>query len=111
MAYGGAQGLSPGSESCHDEIVQTAYETARQKSFGAVSTAFPAYENLGCRRRLRERILPVHLLDEILPERDQEEDAQHSAQQRGQEHLPEIHLHTQYIYGRKSEYGSGDHRS
>ena len=45
----------------------------------------------------------MHLLYEILPERNQEEDSQHASEQGGEEHLHEIDLDAEYVDGRQCE--------
>ena len=47
------------------------------------------------------------LLDEILPERNQEQDAQNAAEQRAEEHLHEVHVQAQDIDGRQGEHRAG----
>ena len=101
----GGDGLRPRAEGGHAEVIQTADEAGRNERLGRRTAALAAHEHLRRSRRLRERILPVHLLHEILPERDEEQDAQHAAQQRTQEHLPEIDLHSEDIDGRQREDG------
>ena len=102
----GGNGLRPCAEGRDAEVVQSADEAGRNERLRRRTAAFPAHEDLRRGRRLRERILPVHFLHEILPERDEEQDAQHAAQQRAQEHLPEIDLHPEDIDGRQREDGA-----
>ena len=106
---GGGKGLRPGAEGGHGKVVQTADEARCDEGFGTGAAAFPANEHLrgGC--CLREGIFPVHFLHKVLPERNEEQDAQHAAQQGAQDHLPETHLHAQDIDGRKGEDGTGHH--
>ena len=72
-------GLTPSAESGDNEIVQTTDETAEEEGLGTLATAFSIDENLSRGCSLRERILAVHLLHEIFPERNEEEDAEHTA--------------------------------
>ena len=90
----GGQGLSPCSEGGYDEVVQSADEAAQDEGLRAVSAAFAANEHLRGRRCFRERIFPVHLLHEIFAERNQEQYAEHAAEQGREEHLHEIHFHS-----------------
>ena len=100
------QGLAPGAEGRHDEVVQSADQTADQQGLGALAAALAADQDLGGRGRLGEGILPVHVLDEVFPEGNEEQDAEHAAEQRGKEHLPEVHLQAQDIDGGQGEDGA-----
>ena len=86
--------LAPGTEGGNDKVVQTAHQTGCEQGLGTSSAALAAYEHLRGGRGFREGVLAVHLAHEIFPERNEEQDAQHAAQQRRQEHLPEIYLYT-----------------
>ena len=105
----GAYGVRPGPERADHEIVQASHQAAHEQSTDTLA-AFSADQDLRGSRRLRERILPVHLLDEVLPERNQEQDAQDASQQGRQEHLHETYFHSEDVDGRKGEYRSGDNR-
>ena len=97
LAYGcdgGGDGFAPCAERGDDEIVEAADQTAEYQCLGIVSSAFAAYQYLCGGRGFRERILAVHLLDEVFSERNQEEDAQDSAQEGGEEHLHKVYLYT-----------------
>ena len=48
----------------------------------------------------------MHLLYEVFPERDEEQDSQDTSEQGGKEHLHEIDFHSEDVDGRESEYGS-----
>ena len=109
--HGGGQCLSPGSEGGDDEVVQSADQSAEYQCFGALSPAFAANQHLGGGRGLRERILSVHLLYEILPERNQEEDSQHASEQGGEEHLHETDLDAEDVDGRQCEDCARHHGS
>ena len=50
----------------------------------------------------------MHVLDEILAERDEEQYSEEASEHGAQEHLPEIDLEPEYVDGRKREDGSGD---
>ena len=103
-----AQGICPSPEGGHYKVVDTADKSRCQKGFGAVSASFAADEDLGGGGCLRERVLSVHILHEILAERNEEEYAEESAQKRAEEHLPEIHLKSEYVDCRKCEYRTSD---
>ena len=104
--HGGGQGFRPGAEGGDEEVVQTADEAGPDERLRRGTAAFTAHEDLRRRRGLRERILAVHLLHEILAERNQEQDAQYAAQQGTEEHLPEIDLHPEDVDGREGEDGT-----
>ena len=105
----GGDGLRPGAEGGHGKVVQAAYETGRYERLGAGAAALAADEYLRGGGGLREGVLPVHLLHEVFTERNEEQDAQHAAQQRTQDHLPEIHLNAQNVDGRQGEDGARHH--
>ena len=107
----GGDGLGPGAEGGDHEVVQTADETGGDKGLGTGTAALTADEHLRGGGGFRERILSVHLLHEVLAERDQEQDAQHAAQQRAADHFPEIHLHAQDVDGGQGEDGAGHNGS
>ena len=81
MHHGSGDGLAPGSERCNHEVVQTAYYTADKQGLGALSASFTVDQHLGGGGSLREGILSVHFLDEILPERNEEKNAEHASEQ------------------------------
>ncbi len=87
-------GLAPGTEGGDDKVVQTAHQTGGEQGLGTGSAALAAHEHLCGGRGFGEGIFAVHLAHEIFPEGNQEQDAQHAAQQGRQEHLPEIYLYT-----------------
>ena len=104
-------GLAPRAERRYHEVIQTADDTADQQRLGALSTALTVDQHLGGSGRLRERILAVHLLHEILPERNEEKYAQHTSEQGGEHHLPEIDVQAEDVDGRQGENGAGDNRT
>ena len=106
-----AHRVRPSSESADDEVVKTTDETAHRKRARTLAAAFAAHKDLSCRGRLREWIFPVHLLDEIFPERDEEQYSQNPAEQRREEHLHEVDLHSKDVDGGESEYRAGHHGS
>ena len=75
-----ADGLGPGPESGDYKVVQTADESGADQGFGAVPTFLSADQHLSGGGSFRERVFAVHLLDEILTERYQEEDSQTASQ-------------------------------
>ena len=82
---------------------------------GAIFTLLlSANQNLGCRCGFGEGELAVLFFHEIFAEGDEEQDAQDAAEQRGDEHLPEVNFDLvafalQDVEGRQSEDGTGHH--
>ncbi len=103
----GGERFSPGAESRDHEIIDTTDQAGGEQGLEALAAALAADQHLRGSRRLRERILAVLLLDEVFPERDQEQDAQHAAEQRAEEHLHEIHVQSEDVDGRQGEHRAG----
>lgn len=53
----------------------------------------------------------MHLLDEVFAERYKEEYSEEATEHGAEEHLEEVHIKPEDIYGRESEYRSGHHHS
>ena len=75
------KGLVPPSHSGDDKVVKTAYKTGDKQRLCLIATLCAAYEHLRRGSSLRERILAVHVLDEILAERNHKQDAENAAEQ------------------------------
>ena len=108
----GRNGLSPPAEGRNDEVVDTSYQAADEQQLGILAAVLAADEHLGGGSRLREGILPVHILDKIFSERNEEKYTEHAAEQGTEEHLAEIHrqlgeLGLEDVQRRESEYGTG----
>ena len=105
------EALVPPAKGGHDEVVESAHDAGNEQRLGLVATLGTADEHLcgGC--RLGEGILAVHVADEVFAERDEEQDADDTAQQRADEHLHERDSHLgilslQDIDGRQGEDGT-----
>ena len=85
--------VAPQPESRYYEIIQSSDKSADKQGPGAFPSAFSAYQNLCGGRGFRERVLAVHFLYEIFPERNQEKNAEHASQKGREEHFGEIHCH------------------
>ena len=70
--------------------------------------ALPRDEDLRRRHRLGERELPVLLDHEELAERDEEEDAEAAAEERGEEDVPEADLQPEHVERGDREDGARD---
>ena len=92
-AHTGGDGVGPEVEGGHQEIIQAADKATDEQELGLVAVLGARDDDLrgGC--GLRERVFAVHLGDEVFAERNQEQDTQEAAEQRGQEHLPEADLY------------------
>ena len=104
----------PQAERRYEEVVQPAYCTGFEQQFYAFAARLPRHEHLRRCRGFGERIFAVHVFDEILAERYQEQYSQHTSKQGGQEHFYKVYRNVgifglQYVQGRKCEYGSGNH--
>ncbi len=77
--------LGPYTESCHDIIIDTPYEGSYHKCLCLTAVAFAfrltAHQHLSGGGSFRERIFAMHILHEILAERYEEQDSQHTAEQ------------------------------
>jgi hypothetical protein len=107
---GGREGLAPGAEGLRDELVPGRDQTALDQDAGLAAARLARHQDLGRGRGLGEREFPVHVLDEVAAERDQEQDPQEAAQQRGQAHLQEVGLlvQAQDVDARQGEDRTGD---
>ena len=93
LADAGGEILIPQTESGGDEVIQAAHQSGGQQRFGLVAALLSGHQYLRGGRRFGEGIFAVHVADEILAERDEEEYAQDAAQQGADEHLGESHGH------------------
>lgn len=100
--------LGPEAERADYEVIETAHESRDGQQFGLVAALLARDEDLGGRRGFGERVFAVHLFDEVFAEGDQQHDAQQSAEQRREEHLPEGGVEPQNVEGREGEDRSGD---
>ena len=98
--------LIPQSERADDEVVEAAYQAGEQEGLGLAAALRARHQHLRGGRGLGEGILAVHVLDEILAEGDEEEDAQHAAEGRGKEYLEETGLEVEHVDGGQNEDGS-----
>ena len=112
--YRRRDGLAPGPDGRDEEVVNTAYETAHEQGLRPFASGLAADEHLRRRRRLRERVFPVHFLYEVFAERDQEQDPQDASKQGGNHHLGEVDRELRVfvledIYCRQGEYRARHH--
>ena len=89
----GGEILVPQAESGSGEVIQAAHQSGGQQRLGLVAALLAGHQYLCGGRGFGEGILAVHVADEILAERDEEEDAQDAAQQGADEHLGKGHGH------------------
>ena len=101
-------GVGPESEGADHEVVETADQTRHGEQLGLVAPLLARDEHLGGCRGLGEGVFAVHLLDEVLAEGNHEQDAQHAAEERREENLPEGGVEPQDVERREGEDGSGD---
>ena len=81
LHYTSGKGLVPPSHGGDDKVVKTTYKTSEKQRLCLIATLCAAYEHLRRGSSLRERILAVHILDEILAERNHKQDAEDAAEQ------------------------------
>ena len=100
--------LAPEAEREHGEVEEERHPGAPDEDLGLGAGALARDEDLGRRHGLREREVPVFLDHEELAERDEEEDAEASAEERGEEDVPEADLHPEHVERGDGEDGPGD---
>ena len=93
----------PPAEGRHGEVVETAHQARHEQRLRLASAPLAAHEHLCSCRGLGERISAVLVLDEVFAERNQKENAQHTAQCGGDENLEEVGLQVEHIDGRHDE--------
>gem|GEM_PF-3989769 len=108
----GREDLCPGTEGGYQKIIDTTDQTGNDQGFGLAGTLFAGNEHLSGGGSFRERVFAVHVRDKILAEGNQEQDAQHAAQQGADKDLDEVDCHVgvlglQDVQGRQGEDGSG----
>ena len=106
--YPRRDGLRPEPYAARDEVIQTAHEPADSQHLGLIALLLARHKHLGSRGGFRERQLSVHVLDEIFPERYNEQDTEQAAEKRRKENLIELRLQPQNIECRKRKNSSGD---
>ena len=107
--------LRPPAEGGQQEVVQTAHQSGDHQRTGLRTALLSRNEHLrgGC--SLGEGVFAVHLFDEILAERDQEQNTEDTSQQRAEEYLQKIDRQLrmrllQDVQSRQGKDGSGyDH--
>ena len=100
--------LRPHAERAYREVVEAAYETCHGQQFGLVAALLARDQHLGRGRSLGEGVFPVHLLDEIFAERDQQHDSQQPAEERREEHLVKCRVEPEDVERREGEDGTRD---
>ena len=105
--HAGRYFFGPPAESTDDKVVDSSDESADGEQFGLVSLFFAGDEHFGRGGGFGEREFTVHVAHEIFAERDQQQDAEHTAEQRRQEDLVELRFEPQNVEGGQREDGSG----
>ena len=82
----------PEAQSTHHQLVDAANREADEHGSRELPTPLPRNQNLGARRALRVGELAMLLDDQILAERNHEEHAEQSADEREPEDSPELEL-------------------
>ena len=100
--------LGPPAERANREVVQSSDQTAAGQQLGLIALLLAGHEYLGRRGGLGKRVFPVHVLDEILAERDQQQNPEQAAEKRRQEYLVEMSLQPQNVERRQRKDRSGD---
>ena len=95
--------LVPPSEGGHGEVIESADDACQQQRFGLAAALLARDEHLGRSRCLGEGILSVHVLDEILAERNQEQNTQDTTEGRGDEDPEEVGMQVEHVDGRHDE--------
>ncbi len=114
---GGGDGFGPEAECSHYIVVYAADKRSHEQKFGLASLRFAcglvvaAYQHLCGGGGLREGVFAVHVLYEIFSERYEEQNAQHSAEQRTEEYLQIAYgyfgiLGLQYVQSGKGKDGT-----
>ena len=106
--HAGRYFFGPPAESTDDKVVDSSDESAGGEQFGLVSLFFAGDEHFGRGSGFGEREFTVHVAHEIFAERDQQQDAEHTAEQRRQEDLVELRFEPQNVESGQREDGSGD---
>ena len=106
--YTGGEVLVPPAYCGNDEVVQTSYQTGYEQRLCLRTALLAADENLcgGC--CFRERILTVHVLDEILAERNHKQNSKYTAQQRREEYFEERYAHLGILCLQDIDSGQGE---
>ena len=109
--YPGGEDLGPPSEGGYDEVVETSDQTADKQCLGSLASGLAADQYLSGGGSLGEGVFAVLLLYEIFAERNQQQDTEHSSDERAEEYLGEIHREfrisvLQDVQGREGEYRS-----
>ena len=102
----------PQTKRADNKVVETTDSGSPNEWTSLVAALLTADKHLRCSRSFRERVLAVHVLDEIAAERNKEEYAKATAEQRREEYLEEVDgdvgiLSLKYIQRRQSKYGTG----
>ena len=101
--------LVPQTKGGDDEVVESTDETSHEQGLGLAASLGTRHEHLGGGSGFGEGIFAVHILDEILAERYEEEDAEDTTQRRSDEYAQEVGLEVKHIDGGHHKDGSGYH--
>ena len=93
----GRNSLRPQTEGTDDEVIQTTNQTTHGQQFGLRATLFARHQHLGGCCTLGEGVFAVHILNKVFAEGDNQQDSEHTAKQRAEEHLVELRLQAQDV--------------